>query len=301
MSLLVTGSIGIDTVTTPFGTSENCLGGSAVYFSMAASFFSPVRFVGVIGDDCPFDLAEVFTGRDIDLCGLEVREKSRTFRWKGSYYNTMNEATTDSVELNVLAEAPPKVPAEYKDSKFVFLANTAPALQIELLEQINPGAFVAADTMNLYIQNYLDDLKNLLKKVDCLIINEDEARMLAGQTNLIKAGKEILSMGPTIIIIKKGESGSLMCNKDGNIFVLPAYPADVVKDPTGAGDSFAGAMMGYLAHIDKTDFDSLKKAIGYGTVVASFTISDFTLNGLSSISKTDIDQRFEELKESTQL
>jgi len=299
MSLLVTGSIGIDTVKTPYGDSENCLGGSSVYFSMAASFFTPVRFVGVIGPDCPFDLAEVFAGRDIDLTGLEVRKQSKTFRWKGTYSDDMNDRRTDYIELNVLAEAPPEVPAEYKDSEFVFLANTAPALQIQLLQQVQNPVFTAADTMDCWIKNDIDDLKQLLKKIDCLIINDGEARMLADDYNLIKAAEKILDMGPTVLIIKKGESGSMMCKAGGERFMLPAYPAADVKDPTGAGDSFAGGLMGYLAQVGRTDFDSLKKAVAYGTVVASFTIADFSLAGLTSISKTDIDSRLETLREVT--
>lgn len=302
MSLLVTGSIGIDTVKTPFGVSENCLGGSAVYFSMAASFFGPVRLVGVIGSDCPFDLAEVFAGRDVDLTGLEVRAQSKTFRWSGSYQGAMNEASTDKVELNVLAEAPPTVPEEYRDSRFVFLANTAPALQHQLLEQIKNSAFTAADTMNCWIKGHIDDLKALLKKIDCLIINEEEARMLTGEYNLMKAADVILDMGPSVVIVKKGESGSIMCSADGDRFILPAYPAAEVKDPTGAGDSFAGAFMGYLASLrtgGNADFESLKTAIAYGTVVASFAIADFSLRGLTSINKADIDGRFETLRKLT--
>jgi len=300
MSLLVTGSIGIDTVRTPYGVSENCLGGSAVYFSMAASFFSPVRFIGVVGSDCPFDLHEVFAGRNVDLTGLERRAMSRTFRWKGSYQGAMNEAVTENVELNVLAEAPPKMPDAYKDSKFVFLANTAPALQLQLLEQLESPSFVAADTMDCWIDSRLDDLKTLLKKIDCLIINADEARMLAAKSNLIKAAETILAMGPRVAIIKKGEAGSLMYNKQGERFILPAYPAAEVKDPTGAGDAFAGALMGYLAQKNKTDFATLKTAIAYGTVAASFTIQEFSLKGLASISKNDIDNRLEILRRATQ-
>jgi len=297
VSLLVTGSIAIDTVKTPCGVSENCLGGSAVYFCMAASFFSPVRLVGVIGGDCPFDLAKVFADRDVDLTGLEVRESSKTFRWAGSYYGAMDERTTDKLELNVLAEEPPSVPAEYKDSKFVFLANTAPALQLQLLGQIDKPTFVAADTMNCWIDGHLDDLKKLLKKINCLIINEDEARMLAGQSNLTGAGEKILNMGPNIVIIKKGESGSMAFSADGERFILPAYRASEVKDPTGAGDSFAGGVMGYLAQAGRVDFESLKKAIAYGTVAASFAIAGFSLTGLTSINKSDIDNRFETFKE----
>ena len=299
MSLLVTGSIGIDTVKTPYGVSENCLGGSSIYFSMAASFFAPVRFVGVIGADCPFELAKVFAGRDVDLTGLEIRKQSKTFRWTGSYHENMDDRTTDSVELNVLAEAPPKMPKEFKDSNFVFLANTTPALQLQLLEQIDEPEFVAVDTMNIWIEGHLEDLKALLKKIDCLIINEDEARMLAGQSNLIKAGEIILKMGPSVVILKKGESGSIMCNADGDKFILPAYPATDVKDPTGAGDSFAGGFMGHLAKSGKVDFETLKAAIAYGTVVASFAIADFSLNGLTSIERTDIDRRLETLRKLT--
>lgn len=300
MSLLVTGSIGIDTVKTPYGLSENCLGGSSIYFSMAASFFTPVRLVGVIGSDCPFDLAQIFAGRDVDLTGLEIRKNSKTFRWAGTYYGDMNKRTTDKLELNVLDEEPPKVPEKFRDSKFIFLANTAPALQIQLLEQIANPLFVAADTMNCWIENKPDDLKRLLKKIDCLIINEDETRMLAGDENLIKAAEAILDMGPRVAIVKKGESGSVTCSGRKEIFVLPAWPAAEVKDPTGAGDSFAGGLMGYLAKVGKTDFNSLKKAVAYGTVVASFTIADFSLRKLASIKRADIDRRFEILRKVTQ-
>ena len=203
MSLLVTGSIGIDTVTTPYGVSEDCLGGSSVYFSMAASFFTPVRFLGVIGPDCPFDLAEVFAGRDVDLRGLEVRAQSKTFRWTGTYSDNMDDRRTDYIELNVLAEAPPEVPEAYRDSKYVFLANTTPGLQVQLLEQVQGPDFVAADTMDCWIKDDLDDLKRLLEKIDCLILNDGEARMLADEYNLIKAAEKILDMGPGVVIIKK--------------------------------------------------------------------------------------------------
>ena len=296
MSLLVTGSIGIDTVKTPFGVSKDCLGGSAVYFSMAASFFAHVRFLGAIGADCPFDLKKIFKGRKVDLNGLELRHTSKTFRWAGSYQGPMNEAITDAVELNVLAEEPPQMPEEYKDSKFVFLANTAPNLQIQLLEQLDKPKFVAADTMNLWINNNLADLRQLLKKIDCLILNEGEARMLANEHNLITAAAKIEKLGPTVVVIKKGESGSIIRRENGDLFVLPAYPATIVKDPTGAGDSFAGGFMGYLAGQNKTDFATLKKAVAYGTVVASFTISDFSLKGLTKTTRRNIDSRLNELR-----
>lgn len=298
MSLLVTGSIGIDTVNTPFGSCQDCLGGSAVYFSMAASFFAPVRFVGVVGDDCQFDLKKVFAGRAVDLAGLEIRKGSKTFRWAGTYHGDMNERTTDSVELNVLAEKPPKVPAVYRDSKYVFLANTAPALQTELLGQIARPKFVAADTMNMWITNHTKDLSELLKRIDCLVLNDEEARLLSGSVNLIDAAANVLDMGPKVVIVKKGEAGSFMATADGDRFILPGYPATQVLDPTGAGDTFAGGLMGYIAKAGKTDKTTLRKAIAYGTVVASFTIAEFSLDGLTSLKLSDIENRLETLRNS---
>jgi len=298
-TLLVTGSIGIDTIKTPHGISERCLGGSSIYFSMAASLFAPVRFVGVVGDDCPFDLPGLFQGRDVDLRGLEVRSGSKTFVWHGTYHENMNDRTTDHVELNVLVEAPPQVPEVFRDSRFVFLANTAPSLQMELFSQIRSPLFVAVDTMDLWIRSSLPDLRELLKKVHCLIVNDEEAKLLAGRPNLIAAAEAILVMGPRIVIVKKGESGSLMCLADGSKFILPAYPATEVRDPTGAGDSFAGGLMGYLAQARTTDFDTVKRAVAYGTVVASFTISNFSLAGLTAATRKDIDARFDMLRKFT--
>ncbi|MBN1125934.1 MAG: hypothetical protein JXA82_13075 [Sedimentisphaerales bacterium] len=300
MSLLVTGSIGIDTVKTPYGYSENCVGGSAIHFSMAASFFSPVRFVGVVGEDCPFALQEIFEGRDVDLGGLEFRQGSKTFRWNGSYEGDMNEAKTDAVELNVLAENPPEVPDSFKDSDYVFLANTAPALQMQLLDQLARPKFVAADTMNHWIITAQDDLKLLLDRINMLVLNEGEAKLLTGQKNLMSAAQNILDLGPKVVIIKKGEYGSMMVNSDGDCFILPGFPTSVVIDPTGAGDSFAGAMMGYLAKAGAVDVISLRKAIGYGTVVSSFTISDFSIHGIKAITMDDIEERFDTLKKVTQ-
>lgn len=299
MSLLVTGSIGIDTVKTPHGSSEDCLGGSSVYFSMAASFFASVRFVGVVGADCPFDLKEVFHGRDVDLTGLEIRADSKTFRWAGTYMDNMDDRVTDNCELNVLAEAPPQVPGPFRNSKFVFLANTAPALQMELLSQVDSPLFTAADTMDLWINENQDDLRALLKKIDCLVINEDEAKLLAKEPNLIKAGQKILKMGVRIALIKKGASGSFMISDDDDMFLLPAYPAANVVDPTGAGDSFAGGFMGVIAKEGKADFTTLKQAVAYGTIMASFTIADFSLKGLQAAKHADITKRLARLEELT--
>jgi sugar/nucleoside kinase (ribokinase family) len=300
MSLLVTGSIGIDTVATPFGKSESCLGGSAVYFSMAASFFSPVRFVGVVGDDCPFDLKTVFAGRDVDLSGLEMRAGSKTFRWQGSYQGDMSYALTDAVQLNVLAEKPPVVPEHFRDSEYVFLANTHPSLQIQLLEQLKKPKFIAADTMNCWIENQADELKRLLQQINALILNEGEAKMLTKCDNLALAAEELIKMGPKVVIIKKGSHGVMSLDSSGNWFTLPAYPTKNVKDPTGAGDSFAGALMGYLASTGKTDTKCLRAAIAYGTVTASLAIEGFSLSAVAAISRNVIDARLEQLRKMTE-
>jgi sugar/nucleoside kinase (ribokinase family) len=300
MSLLVTGSVGIDTVRTPYGVNRDCIGGSAVYFSLAASYFTNVKFVGVVGDDCPFVLADLFKNRTVDLEGLEVRNGSKTFRWHGSYEGSMNEARTDAVQLNVLAERPPVVPERFRDCKYVFLANTAPALQLKLLDQLDAPKIVAADTMNLWIQTAKEDLKSLLKRIDLLVLNDGEARLLTEHHNLVTAAQSILKMGPGFVVIKKGEHGSLMADHRGNIFLLPAYPADVVIDPTGAGDSFAGGMMGYMAQAGSVDIMTLQKAIVYGTVVASFTIGDFSIHGIKNATQEMIEERFDRFRKITQ-
>lgn len=300
MSLLVTGSVGIDTVQTPYGVNKDCIGGSAVYFSMAAGFFTDVKFVGVTGDDCPFDLAELFQGKNVDLAGLEVRPGSKTFRWHGTYEGDMNDARTDAVQLNVLAEQPPAVPESFQSCEYVFLANTAPALQMKLLEQLENPAFVAADTMNLWIETAGKDLEQLLQRIDLLVLNDGEAKLLTGQHNLVLAAKSILDMGPRFVVIKKGEHGSMLYSVDGDIFLLPAYPASVVIDPTGAGDSFAGGMMGHLSQSGVIDVISLRNAIVYGTVMASFTIGDFSIHGIKAATRQMIDERFDQLRRITQ-
>jgi sugar/nucleoside kinase (ribokinase family) len=300
MSLLVTGSIGIDTVRTPYGYNKDCLGGSAVHFSMSASLFTDVKFLGAVGGDCPFDLKSLFDGRDVDLTGLEVRKSSKTFRWHGTYEGDMNEARTDAVELNVLAEAPPTVPESYRNCEFVFLANTAPGLQMQLLDQLGSPRFAAADTMNHWIVTANDDLKKLLDRIDMLILNEGEAKLLTGQRNLVTAAKMILDKGPRFVIIKKGEHGSMMYDAQGDIFLLPAYPTPVVIDPTGAGDSFAGGMMGFLAKSEKVDVIALRNAMVYGTVTASFTIGDFSVHGIQTATREMIEERFDMLRKVTQ-
>jgi cytidine kinase len=297
MSLLVTGSIGIDTVETPFGKRNDVLGGSAIYFSYASSFFTPVRLVGVVGEDCPSDMLNVFKDRDVDTSGLEVRKGSKTFRWHGSYIKDMNEAQTVEVDLNVLAERAPKVPEKFLDSRYVFLANTHPALQQQMAGSLKSASLIVADTMNLWIQTQRDELLKLLKMIHGLVLNDGEARLLTEKRNLIEAARDVLKMGPAFVVIKKGEHGCLLCTKQ-HTFVLPAFPADKVVDPTGAGDSFAGGMMGYLAtQGGSISLATIKRALAFGTVVASFTISDFSLAGLQSATRDQIDERWLQFKQ----
>ena len=296
MSLLVTGSIGIDTVETPFGKVDDAIGGSAIYFAYAASFFTPVRLVGAVGEDCPEKIFSVFDGRDVDTLGLERRKGSKTFRWHGSYVRDMNEAMTVEVDLNVLAERAPKIPESYLDSKYVFLANTHPALQQQMLSSLKHPKLVVADTMNLWITTEKNELLKLLKKIDGLVLNDGEARLLTDQKNLILAAREVLKMGPKFVVIKKGEHGCLLCTAH-DTFVLPAFPADAVIDPTGAGDSFAGGMMGYLSTQGNTSPSTIKRALAFGTVVASYTIADFSLGGLQNTNREQIDERWNQFKQ----
>ncbi len=298
MSLLVTGSIGIDTVETPFGKRDDVIGGSAIYFSYAASFFTPVRLVGVVGEDCPAEMLNVFTGREVDTAGLETRKGSKTFRWHGSYVKDMNEAQTVEVDLNVLAERAPKIPDKFMDSKYIFLANTHPVLQQEMAGNLKHAKLIVADTMNLWITNERKELVKLLSKIQGLVLNDGEARLLTEKKNLITAAHEVLKMGPKFVVIKKGEHGSMLCTEK-ETFVLPAFPAEQVVDPTGAGDSFAGGMMGYLATQGVISSATIKRALAYGTVVASHTISDFSLGGISKATREGIDDRYHLFKQAT--
>ena len=296
MPLLVTGSIGLDTLETPAGKREQVIGGSAIYFSYAASFFTPVRLVGVVGEDHPKHLIKVFDGHDVDTTGIEIRKGSKTFRWHGSYVKDMNEAVTVEVDLNVLAERAPKIPQNFLDSKYVFLANTHPVLQQEMLASLKSPKLVVADTMNLWIQTQREELVKLLGKIHGLVLNDGEARLLTEERNLITAARQVLKMGPKFVVIKKGEHGCLLVS-DRGAFVLPAYPTEQVVDPTGAGDSFAGGMMGYLATQGGiTSAATLKRALAYGTVVASFTIADFSLEGIQRANRDQIDDRWHDLK-----
>jgi len=293
MSLIVTGSIGIDTVITPIGQAQNVLGGSCTYFAAAASYFAPVRIVAAVGEDFPDEHMKVFQHFKVDAAGLERRAGSKTFRWTGQYHQNMNDRDTLEVQPNVLAEPLPAVPESFRDSRFVFLANTHPAGQLELRRQFPKAQLVVADTMDLWINTALVELKALMEQIDGLVLNDSEARLLTGETNMVIASRKIIDMGPKFVVIKKGEHGCLLNHTDG-LGVMHAYPAMNVVDPTGAGDSFAGAMMGYLAQCDRLDLSAIKRALAYGTIVASFTIEAFSLQRLMEINRKDIDQRLEE-------
>ncbi|QOJ14398.1 MAG: sugar kinase [Planctomycetia bacterium] len=295
MSLLVTGSIGIDTIETPHGRANDTLGGSAVYFAVAASLFNEVRMVAVVGDDFDARLFEPLGKRRIDTSGVERRTGSRTFRWHGRYAGAMNEAETVDVKLNVLAERAATIPPAFADSPYVFLANTHPAAQFEMARQMSGSKLIVCDTMNLWIQNESQALRKTLAAVNGVVLNEGEARLLTGKSNLVAAGREILAMGPRFAIIKKGEHGSLMVSKEG-VFVMPAYPTTNVVDPTGCGDCFAGAMMGYLAASGRTDIAGVRSAMARGSVVASFVIESFSITSLHSATAADVESRLRELR-----
>lgn len=296
MSLIVTGTVGIDTVHAPTGSRKDVLGGSCTYFAAAASFFTPVRIVAAVGADFPeehFQVFKHFSG--IDTTGLEVRPGSSTFRWGGRYLENMNERETLYTELGVVAEDPPKVPDEYRASDYVFLANSHPSVQMDLLSQIPERKLAIADTMDLWINSARQELGMLMEEVDGLILNDSEALMLTGERNLRQAADRIRGMGPGIVIIKKGEHGVMMVHDNG-IAVLPAYPTASVVDPTGAGDSFAGGMMGSIAAENDHSFAALQRALGRGTVIASYNVESFTLERLQSLTAKDVVERLEEFR-----
>jgi sugar/nucleoside kinase (ribokinase family) len=299
MSVLVVGSVAVDTIETPFGKVESVLGGSAVYFSLAASFFSRVRLVGVVGEDFPPEHRQLLEGRSIDLDGLTVAH-GRTFRWEGVYRGQMNEAETRQVQLNVFEDFRPVVPDAYKGSEFVFLANASPHTQLYVRRQVPAARFVMADTMNLWIEMERPALIELLRNVDALILNDAEARQLSGDDNLLRAARWVCEQGPGCCVIKKAEHGALLMGPEG-VFVLPGFPTENVIDPTGAGDSFAGGLMGYAAASGDPTPKVLRKALAYGTVMASFAIEDFATVRLRGISRRHIEQRLKEFIRATHL
>ena len=295
MSLLVTGTVGLDTLETPLGRAENVLGGSATYFALAASHFTDVRLVAAVGADFDLRLLDPLRAKRVDTRGVEVRQGSRTFRWHGRYAGAMNEAQTVDVQLNVLLERGSPIPPAFADSRFLFLANSHPVLQREFAAQLPHAELLVCDTMNLWIESQPDELRRTLAVVHGLVLNEGEARLLTGETNLVRAGRAVLKMGPRFVIIKKGEHGSLLVSAD-DLCVIPAYPTENVVDPTGCGDSFAGGTLGYLAALGRCDRAALRAAMARGSVVGSFVLESFSVDALSRVTAADVEQRLATLR-----
>jgi len=294
MSLLVVGSIAFDSIETPKGSVEDALGGSATFFSYAASFFTKPRLVGVVGDDFPAEHRQLLSARDIDTTGL-VTQTGKTFRWKGRYHQDMNTRDTIAVHLNVLNTFDPVLPESFRDSSHVFLANSSPVLQKKVLEQIHRPQLVMADTMDLWIETQHDELMLLLPELDGLLLNDSEARLLSEDDNLVRAGQAIRQMGPKFVIIKKGEHGAVLFSEDG-VFAIPAYPTANVIDPTGAGDSFAGGLMGYLDSDQTPPPGRLRRAMVYGSVLASLTVEGFGLDRLTWTKRSEIEERVDQYR-----
>lgn len=294
MGLLVVGSLGLDTVATPFDKVENALGGSAVYISLAASYFSgPIYLVGIVGEDFPKKYIRLLEDHNVDLEGLQIVQGGKTFRWSGKYHYDLNVRDTLLTELNVFEEFNPIIPDKFKKSKFVCLGNIDPTLQMKVLDQMENPQFVVCDTMNYWIEGKMDTLSVLLKRVNVLIINDSEARLLAKEPNLIKASKKIKDMGPEILIIKKGEHGALLF-ADDIVFSAPAYPMEMIYDPTGAGDSFAGGFTGYLHKTQDLSPENMKRAVIYGSAMASFCVEKFSTKGLEELEYLRVHDRYRE-------
>ena len=297
MSVLVVGSVAFDSVKTPFGEVDEALGGSGTYFSVSASYFTDVCLVAVVGEDFPQEHVDMLKSHKIDVSGLE-RRPGKTFRWKGYYEYDLNTAHTVDTQLNVFADFKPDLPENYRDCEYVFLANIDPVLQARVLDQVKKPKLVACDTMNFWIEGKLADLKKTLSRVNLLIINDGEARELAKEPNIVKAARKILEWGPSTLIVKRGEYGALMIDAH-SIFSAPAYPLEFVFDPTGAGDTFAGGLMGYLSSNGAVKDDVMRQAIIYGSTMASFNVEDFSLNRLRKLSRDEIDTRFRFFKKMT--
>jgi sugar/nucleoside kinase (ribokinase family) len=290
MSILVIGSVALDTVETPFGKRRDILGGSATFFSIAARLFNDVHIVACVGEDFPKKYIDIFRKKRIGLSGLET-SRGKTFRWEGRYSFDLNTAHTLATRLNVFRDFVPKIPRELRSSEYLFLANIDPVLQDSVLGQVRRPRLVGCDTMNHWIAEKPAELKRLVRKVDMLFLNDAEARQFSQAANLIKAAKAVIAMGPKIVVIKKGEHGVLLYSRNSH-FMAPAYPLDTVFDPTGAGDSFAGGMMGYLSRSRKINDRALRRSVIYGTIIASFAVEDFSVNRLIRLKKSDIEARY---------
>lgn len=294
MGIVVVGTVAFDTVETPFGRGENVLGGSATYFSTSASFFTDVSLVAVVGEDFPPEHVDFLRSRDIDTAGLQ-RIPGKTFHWTGRYGYDLNEAQTLDTQLNVLTEFRPELPESYRDAEYLFLANIDPDLQMEVLEQVRRPKLVACDTMNFWIASKPEALRRVLQRVDIVIINEGEARQFTGEPNLVKAARRIIALGCKRLVVKRGEYGVLMFTAD-SVFAAPAYPLEEVFDPTGAGDTFAGGFMGYLANTGDLGEEGIRQALVFGSVMASFNVEDFSLERLKRLEYREIETRYRSFK-----
>lgn len=292
MSLLTVGTVAFDNIQTPLGTADKVVGGAATFISLAASYLTEsVNLVSIIGDDFPESTLRDLEKRGVNIDGLQIINGQKSFFWSGKYKNNMNERDTLDTQLNVLANFDPVLPDHYKNSKYIMLGNLQPEVQIRVLDQLESKPdFIALDTMNFWIDSALEPLKNVLKRIDALIINDEEARQLSGEYSLLKAANLLLEMGPKYVIVKKGEHGALLFDKD-NIFFAPALPLAEVFDPTGAGDTFAGGLMGYLANTQNIDFENLKRAIIYGSAMASFCVEKFGIERLTELNIQEINER----------
>jgi sugar/nucleoside kinase (ribokinase family) len=290
VSIVVVGSVFLDSLETPHGAVDRTVGGSATYFSAAASFFAPVQMVATVGDDFPPADRQFLKQRGVDLSGLEVRP-GKTGYWKGRYHEDMNQRDTLDLQLNVFADFEPVLPDAYRDAQYVFLGNIDPKLQMRVLDQLAAPGVIGCDTMNHWIQSARGDVERLLQRVGILIINDEEARLLSGESNVVRAARKLLAMGPKRVLIKRGEYGVIQFSAD-SVFAVPAFPLESVFDPTGAGDAFAGGFMGELASARDTSERSLRRAIVYGSVVASFVVEDFGMNRLKTLTREQIDRRY---------
>ncbi len=297
MSLVVVGSIALDTIHTLHGKRERVLGGSCVYFALASSFFTKPRIVGIVGKDFPNEYLKLLKERNIDLEGLKVAS-GKTFFWEGRYDENPDFRETIKIELNVFSEFSPILPEKYRESDFVFLANIDPDLQFNVLNQMKKPKLIALDSMNWWIEHKLDSLLKVIKRIDVLFVNEEEAKMLTQRANIIKAGKELIKLGPSLIILKKGTHGAMVFSEE-RIFAFPAHPVEDVVDPTGAGDTFAGGFMGFLDKKGKVNLSIICKALIYGSVLASFVVEDFSVNRLLTLTHKEIKKRFKEFKKLT--
>ena len=297
MNVLVVGSVALDSVETPFGKADDVLGGSANFFSAAASLLTTVQLVGVVGSDYPMEKLEPLAKRGVDLAGLE-RAEGQSFRWRGRYRHDLNAAETLETHLGVFSRFSPKIPDQFRDAPFVFLGNIDPRLQLDVLNQVRKPKLIACDTMNFWIQSRRPDLLELLGKVDLVTLNDGEARQLSEKVNLVQAAKWIMDLGPKHVIIKKGEHGALMFGRD-SVFFAPAFPLEAVFDPTGAGDSFAGGFIGYLTSCNNLDDASMRRAVMYGSALGSFAVEKFSIERLMNLTRSEVDARVRQLRELT--